>query len=206
MEQGVVSKQEILNWTAHGFYEYLLVIHPSEAACNMIVEEQQEFFKEYGIKKVTRTKPHITVANFLAREDMEGTLIRWIQRICSQQTGFEIVLNNYSGIPPHSIHVRVQDMIPFQQLARQLKPVDDFIRASSCPPLKTGKPRVNIAARLPEHVYIKAMTDYSSKTFHARFIAEELLLLKRANPVETCKAVNVFRFLPVEKGIYSNVA
>jgi 2'-5' RNA ligase len=206
MQQGIVSKPENINWATHGFYEYLLVTHPSKAICNTIIEEQQQFFIDYGIKKVSRMMPHITVANFLAREGMEETLIRWIQRICGTQPAFDVTLNNYSGIPPYSIHVRVQDTFPFQQLAQRLKPIDDFIRSSSCPPVKMAKPRINIATRLPEQVYLKAMPDYSEKTFHGKFMAQELLLLKRAHPFEACKTVNVFRFLPVESNVYSEVA
>jgi 2'-5' RNA ligase len=207
MQQGLVSTSTKINWMEYGFYEYLLVVQPSHAVCSKIIAEQQRFFLEHGVKRVTQAMPHITVAHFLAREGMEPTLIRWVQRICGQQTGFGVTLNNYGGVPPHSVYVRVQDPLPFQQLAKQLKPVDDFIRSSSCPPAKlVGKPHINIAARLPEQVYMKAMADYSAKTFHESFVAQELLLLRRADPLEACKTVNVFRFLPVESSVYSKVA
>lgn len=207
MHQGLVSKPENINWAVHGFYEYLLVIHPSQAICERIIEEQQQFFLEYGVKRVTQVMPYIMVANFLAREAMEDTLLRWLQRICNRQQGFEIMLNNYSGIPPYSIYIRVQDPQPFQQIAQQLKPVNDYICASGCPPVKAmGRPRINIAARLSEQVYMKAMPEYSAKTFNEKFMAQELLLLKRAHPFDACKKVNVFRFLPAQSNVFSEVA
>jgi 2'-5' RNA ligase len=207
MQQGLISRPAKINWTDHGFYEYLLVIHPDQQTSNKIMEEQQQFFLQFGVKRVTRALPYITVAHFLAREAMEETLIRWIHRICSQQQGFEVTLNNYSGVPPHSIYVRVQDPLPFQQLAKQLAPVDDFLRSSSCPPAKMpGKPHINIAGRLPEQVYMKAMQAYSEKMFHEKFVAQELLLLRRADPFDACKTLNVFRFQPIESAVYSKVA
>ena len=42
----------------------------------------------YKQKIAVKTKPHITIANFLAKESMEETLIRWIHRICSQHKSF----------------------------------------------------------------------------------------------------------------------
>ncbi|MFN3930073.1 MAG: type VII toxin-antitoxin system MntA family adenylyltransferase antitoxin, partial [Thermoflexus sp.] len=50
---------------------------------------------------------------------MEETIIRYMHRICSRQHVFEVALNNYSGYPPHSIYLRVQDHHPFRQLVSQ---------------------------------------------------------------------------------------
>ncbi len=52
---------------------------------------------------------------------MEDTLIRWIQRICNRYSSFDLTLNNYSGFPPHTIYLRVQDPEPFRELMRQLR-------------------------------------------------------------------------------------
>jgi 2'-5' RNA ligase len=55
-----------------------------------------------GQQRLARNKPHITLAAFQAGEETEDTVIRWIQRICHQHKSFDIALNNYSGIPPHT--------------------------------------------------------------------------------------------------------
>jgi hypothetical protein len=112
-----------------------------------------------------RFGPHITMAVFQAAEGMEDTLIRWIQRICQRYQRFELTLNNYSGIPPHTpkpaepacppgqslavcrdslistqripgtIFLRVQDPQPFKRLMQQLKAIDHYVRSSGCPPI-----------------------------------------------------------------------
>src|SRR5450432_1314356 len=143
-------------WQQNALLEYLLVGHPDRGVNNKIMEEKQQFIDDYNENNDLKTKPHITVANFLADEAMEPTIIRWMQRICGAQQSFNVTLNNYSGFPPHTIYLRVQDPLPFQQLAKQLKTVDDFIRASACPPAKLiSKPHLSIARILPEHVYNK---------------------------------------------------
>lgn len=188
-------------------FEYLLVGHPDAGVYDKVMEEKQQFSADYGEKIAVKTKPHITVANFLASEAMEPTIIRWMQRICGAQQSFNVTLNNYSGFPPHTIYLRIQDPQPFQQLAKQLQTVDDFIRASSCPPAQLiNKPHLSIARKLPEQVYNKAMADYAQKTFHESFMLDELLLLRRQHQFDNCKTIQVFRLRPPDNNQFSGVA
>ena len=153
--------------------------------------------EEYDLRISVRNKPHITVAVFQAGEGMEETLLRWIQRICGRRQSFEVMLNNYSGIPPHTIYLRIQDPAPFRQLAHELGAIDDFIRSSGCPPVHLiPQPYLSIAGGLTEQVYGRAMPDYSRKTFNGSFRVKELVLLKRDHPFDSCKSVNVFRLSP----------
>ena len=177
--------------------EYLLVIYPYGELNDKLLEEQQQFLNDYGLSMKTRNRPHITVAAFQAGEQMEETLIRWIQRICRRHESFSIALNNYSGFPPHTIYLRVQDPQPFRQLMQQLRAIDDFIRSSGCPPVNLiSRPYLSIAGGLTEQVYNKAMMDYSQRTFHESFQVEELVLLKREHSFDACRTVNVFRLPP----------
>ena len=201
-----VKKNTIHSWTEYGLYEYLLVVNPDAAVHDKVLAEKQLFYDEYQEKTAIKTQPHIIVASFLAREAMEETLIRWIQRICDQQSPFNVTLNNYSGFPPHTIYLRVQDPLPLICLSQKLRAVDDLVRSSSCPPVKLmAKPHLSLAPRLTEPVYTKAMFSYSQKTFHESFMANELRLLKRAHQYDNCKTVNVFPFSPSHQP-YSEVA
>ena len=178
-------------------YEYLLVAHPDSDVYKKIEAEKQVFYDEFKDKIAIKTKPHITLANFLARESMEETIIRWIQRICNLREQFTVTLNNYSGFPPHTIYLRVQNEKPFQQLANELKVVNTYVSSCSCPPMKLiSKPYLSIARRLSEEVYFKALTQYAHKSFHESFVVNELLLLRRENQSDTCKPINVFGLRP----------
>ena len=202
METGLVqhsffvpSMDPLKGGTAEGRrVEYLLGIYPYGELNDKLLEEQQQFISDYKLSMQSRNRPHITVAAFQAGEQMEETLIRWIHRICRRHESFSITLNNYSGFPPHTIYLRVQDPQPFRLLMQQLRAIDDFIRSSGCPPVNLiSRPYLSIAGGLTEQVYNKAMADYSQKTFHESFQVEELVLLKREHAFDTCKTVNVFR-------------
>lgn len=195
-----------LNGTQVGLYEYLLVAHPDASVNEKVMAEKESFSTEYQQKIAAKTKPHITVANFMAREAMEETILRYTQRICSQQQSFEVALNNYSGFPPHTIYLRVQNKQPFKQLAKELKVVSNYVSSCSCPPVKLiTNPHLSIARRLPEIIYLKAMMDYSQKTFHETFMVNELVLLRRSNQYDTCKAVHVFRLQPAQDRFLGNL-
>ncbi|HEY4336276.1 MAG TPA: 2'-5' RNA ligase family protein [Puia sp.] len=177
--------------------EYLLVIYPYGELQDKLLEEQQQFSTDYGLQMMVRNRPHITLAAFQAGEFMEDTLIRWIQRICTRTSSFDLTLNNYSGFPPHTIYLRVQDHEPFQELMRQMRSIDDFVRSNGCPPMNLiNRPFLSIAGGLTEQVYNKAMPDYSRRTFHDSFHVQQLVLLKREHAFDACKTVNNFRLLP----------
>lgn len=192
---------------AQQLWEYLLVAHPDENVYNKIADEKNVFFETYKQKVAVKTKPHIAIANFLATETMEETVIRWIHRICSQYKSFPVTFNNYSGFPPDTIYIRIQDHSPFKQLAVQLKVIDEYVRSNGCPEVRLiYRPHLTIAKALDNNVYDKAMLDYSQKTFHETFLLTGLVLLKRINQFDTCKEVNVFRFYPPDTNMYNQVA
>jgi len=181
-----------------GLYEYLLVAPPDKEVYKKVMTEKQLFYEEYKEKIAIKTLPHITVAGFLASEDMEETIIRWIERICCKQQSFTVTLNNYSGFPPHTIYLRVQDATPFQQLAKELKVVDTYVGSCSCPPMRLiSRPHVSIARRLPHEIYFKALTQYAHKSFCESFVVNELLLLRKKDQYDKCKTINVFGLQPV---------
>ncbi len=174
-------------------YEYLLVAQPDEKVYQQIVEEKQCFFDLYKEKIAIKTKPHITVSNFLAKETMEETIIRWMQRIIGSQNNFSVSLNNYSGFPPHTVYLRVQDHQPFKKLAASLKAVDQYIRGNDCPPMKLiTHPHLSVARRLSTTIYERAMMEFSQKLFHASFEVKQLILLRRQHQFDKCKQISVF--------------
>jgi len=85
---------------------------------------------EWNYQLVTRLGAgSLTLAHFWAREDMEETLIRWMHRIISAQKSFRVTLQS----PAEESVVRISDRQPLQQLARELKIVDDYVRSYGCP-------------------------------------------------------------------------
>lgn len=178
-------------------WEYLLVANPDTTVGDLIMAEKQSFYKKYDQQVTVKTKPHITVANYLAKEDMEATIERWMQRICNQRKSFRVMLNNFGGFPPHTLYIRVQNPQPFQALVQQLKAIEEYINDNSGYPVKfTGNPHLTVARRLPDDIYNKALFEYASRDFHESFVVNELVLLKRRNQFDSCQTIAKLRLLP----------
>lgn len=188
-----------MHYMPKGLFEYLLIVSPDKEVYNKVMEEKQCFSRNYNQPIAIKTKPHITVSNFLAWDSMEETIVRWLQRIIKEQKCFPVTLNNYSGFPAHTVFLRVQEPAPFKELAISVKAIAPYIKESNCPPAKfISNPHVSIARRLPSAVYEDAMRDYAEKDFHASFNVTELLLLKRHHQYDVCKETAVFRLQPNE--------
>lgn len=186
--------------TGETLLEYLLIVNPGGEVYNKIYKEKQAFYDQFLETGTFPARAWITVANFQARESMEETLLRWMRRICSNLQTFTVTLNNYSGFPPDTIYIRVQNESPFKKLAKELRVIDSYVSSCSCPAIKlAAKPHVNIAHSLSEEVYFRALIEYSHKSFHESFMVNELLLLRRKNKFDVCKTINVFGLPPARE-------
>jgi len=177
------------------FYEYLLVVHPAKEVFEQLKQEKEEFSATYDVSIAKKTLPHITIANFLAKEAMEEIIIKWMHKIISSHQNFDVMLNNFSSFPSSkTIYARVQDHEPFKQLAASLKVIDNYIKDNGLPhAFISAYPHVTIARSLQQSIYEKAITDYSRKTFNASFIVDELVLLKRQSQFDKCKQISMFK-------------
>ena len=190
-------------WPAASTYEYLLVVQPEAAVRAQVMEEKYFFNGQYRQGASDTIPPDIAVASFTAKEAMEDIMIRWFRRIIAQQPAFTVTLNNYSGVPPHAVYLRVQEQEPFHRLAAGMGAIGEFLKNNECPPLRLyDRACIALAAGLAPSVYDKAMPDYSRRSFHASFEVSQLLLIRK-NTDGSCSRVQAFGLLPAEKDQYA---
>lgn len=184
-------------WAEEDLYEYLLVVRPTPDISKKI-EEARSSFEEGGLmSSANLDQSVIRVANLIARPDMESTISRWMRRICGLRSGFQVTFNNYGGIPPHTVCLRVMDPFPFQQLVKELKVVDEFIRSNGCPATEFFmRPFLSIARKMRSDKYEKVIRFFSQQTFSETFWVKELILLKRKDPFDEFKVLEVFGLQP----------
>lgn len=197
METGFTQDRAYGISGAVNYCEYLLVVHPGVELHNKIAGEQEYFSLHYQERVPVKTKPHIELARFKAREEMEPTLIRWMHRIISNQSCFKLTLSNYSGFPPNTVYLRIPEPEAFQQLARGLHSLNDYVKSYDCPTIKlNSKPHLSIAQKLTETNYLKAMMDFSQRSFHEVFEVKELILLRRRHAFDSYQPINKFGLQP----------
>ena len=127
--------------------------------------------------------PPVEVSVFQAKESMEGTIVRWMHRIISNQQPFTFRLSQNIDSSSGKLQLCISDKAPFQQLAAQLKVVSQYISSSDCPEMIFSiQPR--LSSMPPEQV------------LSGSFEVKEFLLLKKSHDFDNYKQVNVFALRP----------
>jgi len=187
---------DFISARGEGLGEYLLVGYPDKTVGDKLLLERRLFCETYQQAVPKDNLPHLLLAQFWARDVMEPTLIKWIQRICAGTAPFQVQLDRFGAEAGH-ICLRVQHPLPFQRLASDLLSVDQFIRASGCPPAHLAEhPSIRITGDCSPELYRMAVMDYAARSFSEQFLLEELQLLHRSNPFDKCRLLHVFRFKP----------
>ena len=173
--------------------EYELYVSTDSLTHQKITAEKSYFNKTYLNKKEDKYSSDIFISSFQVKEGMEDTVVRWLEKICFLNKGFQIILNNYSCIPEQEIFIRIQNLSAIQQLVNQLKMVDSFITSANCPsPHFNYSPHVTIANKLNPSIYYLAIKEYGKKLFYASFDVKSLVLLKRSSIHLPFKIINRF--------------
>lgn len=203
MEWEFIFTSSVPNWGAYGLWEYLLIAPPDEKVNKKLVLEKEIFYQCFREQIAVITKPHITVACFLGKSNMEKMIIRVIQSVCNQHPAFPVTLNCFNGFCPHTIYLNVLNHHPFKQLSKQLKQINAVVQLHKCPPVQLCTiPHLTIARRLPASVFYKAVKAYQQRSFHESFKVNELLLLRRKHQYHKCEPVNYFPLLPQQLSLF----
>ncbi|MBL0182128.1 MAG: 2'-5' RNA ligase family protein [Chitinophagaceae bacterium] len=175
-------------------YEYLLVLHPHEELWNKIVKVKTEFAEKYKSEHAKWGKPHITLVNFLQHEMMESRLINRLKVIGMGYPAIKIELKDYGSFPSHTIYINITSKLPVQNLVKQIRTETQRLMKlnDDNKPHFILEPHVTIARKLQPWQYEQGWLEYSHKHFTGRFIASDMLLLKR--PVGELKYEIVQRF------------
>jgi 2'-5' RNA ligase len=178
-------------------FECRLVAYPGPEICEKIRDRLQSIRRSVEAGDPMQ-EPVIEIAGFVAAEPIEETLMRWLQRICSQQKSFMVTLNNFGGLPPRSVCLRVMDHGPFNELATKLSVIDPFLVSNGGLPLQTVRqPHLSIAQYQPGVVFTRALFEYSKNYFHGSFMVSRLVLLKSEQASDPGTRINIFSLLPM---------
>ena len=175
-------------------YEYLLVLHPHEELWNRIMKIKTEFAEKYRSDHARWGKPHITLANFLQHEMIEPRITNRLQVIAMGYHPIKIELNDYGSFPSHTIYINVTSKMPIQELVKQVRTETQRLMKlnDDNKPHFILEPHLTIARKLQPWQYEQGWLEYGHKHFTGRFIASDMLLLKR--PVGELKYEIVRRF------------
>ena len=89
-------------------------------------------------------------------------------------------LRDFGSLPTHSIFVNVTSKLPIRGLVTEIRDLQRLMKLDKeNKPHFLDEPNILIARKLLPWQYEKGWLEYSNKSFTGKFIADNMLLLKR---------------------------
>jgi 2'-5' RNA ligase len=152
---------------------------------------------------------------FPIRSHAELTLVTWKQSVFSEKRilsklkvlalgfpPFKVEIRDFGSAPSHSIYLNVTSKVPLELLSKKIRQetqglmkVDGDIK-----PHFLNEFHITLARKLKPWQYEEGWLEYSHKHFTAKFIADRILVSKKAHGEKYYKPIDSFNFenLPIE--------
>lgn len=180
--------------------EYMIVIDPGETLSEKLTAVRGEFNEKYQVT-APPWKPNLLLASFKQYAMMEAKIINRLNVIAMGHHELKVELKDYGSFPSHSIYVNVTSKVPVQELVKKIRSeAQSLMKHGEDKPYFALEPHFMIAKKLKPWQYEAGWLEYQHRQFTGRFIATEMLLLKRHEGEKTWQVAKHFTFqnLPVE--------
>jgi len=180
--------------------DYMIIINPHQELRNRIEEVKAEFAREY--KASTGFGANLMLASFSQYEMMEDRIINRLKNIALGSYPFKVELKDFGSFPTHTIYFKVVSKIPVQELVKKIRSEAQRLMKlnDENKPYFNLEPHITIARKLKPWQYEKGWLEFSAKSFTGRFIADEMILLKRLQGEAKWMVAKRFQFenMPIE--------
>lgn len=185
----------ILSLPGYRLCEYLLVLHPHDELGNKIMDIKKEFAKKFEAPSAEWGKPHIPLIKFSQLQLMEERIFNRFKMIAMAMPAFKVELKDFGSFPSHTIYINVDTKVATQMLVKSLKPAQNLLKTKEQKPNFIENSHITIARQLLPWQYEKGLPEYSNRRFTGRFIAKDMLLLKRPEGLKSYQPVQRFEFM-----------
>lgn len=187
--------KDILSLPGYRMCEYLLVIQPHEELKNKIMQVKKEFAQKFDAPSAEWGKAHLPLVRFSQLQLMEERIINRFKMIAMAMPAFKVELKDFGSFPSHTIYINVDTKVAIQMLVKSLKPAQQLMKTKEIKPHFIENPHLTVARQLLPWQYEKGWLEYSHRNFTGRFIAKEMLLLRRPEGIKAYQPVQRFEFL-----------
>jgi 2'-5' RNA ligase len=176
--------------------EYLLVLSPHEELRNKIIKIKNEFSDTYKTTAALGSKPHIALVRFTQLEMMEDRILNRLKVVSMGFRPFKVELKDYGSFPSHTIYINVATKVPVNELVREIRDAQRMMKLDNeHKPHFIDEPFIAIGRKLAPWQYEKGWLEYSHRQFTGRFIADNMLLLKRRMGDKAWQIAQRFEFM-----------
>jgi 2'-5' RNA ligase len=194
-------KQRAIVMPGYRIAEYMLILPLPLELSNKITSVRDRFNEQFKVPS-TPGKPSLMIASFKQYLMKEERIINHLGRIAMAWPPFKLELKNFGSFPSHTIYIAVTSKVPVQGLVKKIRSDSQALMKlnDENKPYFAMEPHLTIGRKLKPWQYEKAWLEYSNLNFTGRFIADEMLLLRRSDGDKSWQVARHFKFenLPVE--------
>lgn len=190
-------KNEMLSLPGYRICEYSLVLQPHEELRNKIMHVKKEFAEKFDLPSVAFGKPQLTIAKFQQIQMMEDRICNRLTMVAMAMPAFKVELKDFGSFPSHTIYLNVDAKSAVTLLVKHLKTTQRLLKTTEHRPQFMESSHITIASKLLPEQFGKAWLEYSHKHFTGRFIANNMLLLRRCEGMKTYQPLKSFEFLNI---------
>lgn len=175
--------------------EYLLVLKPTSTIWDEMVQIKQQVATWCHAPDAVNSRPYITLLRFAQVVPAEEGIVKKLALLTQALLPLRITLENYSGIPKHTLEVPVAPCPLLDHFLQQLKaltPVLTLYRKQK--PVLVKKPTIGIARQLTPGAYEDGLARLQPLEYSNVFVAKECLLLSRPRGAKGYKLSETFAF------------
>ncbi len=188
-------KTDILSLPGYKMCEYLLVLQPHEELWNKVVAIKKEFAAKFEAPSAEWGKPQITLVKFSQLQMLEERIANRLKMIAMAMPAFKVELKDFGSFPTHTIYINVETKVAIQMLVKHLKTAQSLMKTKEVKPYFMENFHLTVARQLLPWQYEKGWLEYSHRHFTGRFIAGNMLLLRRPEGVKGYQTVQKFEFM-----------
>ena len=175
-----MDTRSLIQMPGYRYNEYLLVLSPHEELWNKIKKVKEEFSEKYKSAQAKWGKPHITLVNFVQFEMLEERIVNRLKTIAMGYTPFKLELKDFGSFPSHTIYINIETKQQVQNLIKAVKQAQQLLTLNKDnKPHFMDDPHLTVARKLLPWQYEQGWQEYSQRHFTGRFIADNMLLIKR---------------------------
>lgn len=160
--------------------EYRLVAELPQALRESVQKVKQYFADTYDCAPAAMGKPHITLLRFSQYEMTEPRIVRRMEQVATERAAFMVELNGFGSFPSHTIFFSVATQTQLTELIKSFRPLQPLLKMDKeHKPHFINEPYITLAAKLLPWQYEKGWLEMSNTHFSGKFMAEQLVLLRR---------------------------
>lgn len=190
--------------SAESLCEFTLAADLPRWMLDKIAEEISTSPVECKVPLYGNNNVRLEIACFRGHSETLPTIIRWIQRILQNHLAFEVAINNYTCLPDRGLCLRIMDVSPIENLAKDLQVVNIFLEGENHSAIRCPCPKhLAISQSLSGNDLFKTALHFSQRSFFQKFPVNEIKLIQRATAATQSKLINLYMLKNISRAIAS---